>query len=379
MPTISLSPILLAVLAALFILPANGQSYTIRTAAGGGIPTSMPATPGGGGAGVAVDRNGNIFYVGSGNTTVWKLDATTSLLTRIAGNGTPGFSGDGGPATNAQMIPAGIALDSAGDLYIADAANSRVRRVSNGIVTTVAGSGSNGFSGDNGPATSAQLGSPLGVATDSAGALYIADPGTNRLRKVVNGVISTVAGNGASFLGGDAGPATLASLSPSAVAVDAMGNLFIADISNNRVRKVTNGVITTIAGSPGSGAPGNFGGDGGPATNALLSQPRGLALDSSGNIYIADSGNNRIRKITNGIVTTVAGSGATAGPGGFGGDNGPATSALLGSPSAVAIGPDGTLYIGDSINARVRKVSSGFISTLIGANSVNDNGPATAV
>ncbi len=334
----------------------SGQSFIVRTVAGGGLPTQIPATPGGGGAGVAVDRAGNLFFVGSMNTAVWRLDASTSLLTRVAGNGMPGFSGDGGPAINAQMVPSGIALDSAGNLYIADTLNNRVRKVSNGIITTVAGNGSLGFSGDNGPAVSAQL-IPVGVAVDSAGNLYIADGNNNRVRKVANGVISTVAGNGTPFFSGDNGAATLASLTPGGIAVDTAGNLYIADVTNNRIRKVTNGIITTIAGSPGSGAPGNFGGDGGPATSAQLSQPRGISLDSFGNIYIADAANNRVRKITNGVITTVAGSGSTGGPGGLGGDNGPATSALLSQPTSLAIGPDGALYIGDGNNSRVRKIT----------------------
>jgi uncharacterized protein (TIGR03437 family) len=370
--------LLFAVLITVCIFPAGGQPYTIRTAAGGGLQSMSAATPGGGGAGVVVDRAGNVFFVGSSNAAVWRLDASTSLLTRVAGNGMPGFGGDGGPAINAQMLAAGIALDSAGNLYIADAANNRVRKVSNGIIATVAGNGSFGFSGDNGPATGAQLNAPGGVAVDSSGNLYIADANNSRVRMVSNGVISTVAGNGTPFPGGDNGPATSASVSPSAVAFDAAGNLYIADISG-RIRKVTNGTISTIAGSPGSGAPGSFGGDGGPATSAQLSQPRGIALDSSGNIYVADSANNRIRKIANGLINTIAGSGSTSGLGGFGGDNGPATSALLGAPSSVAVGPDGTLYIGDSNNSRVRKVSNGVISTLVGANSANDNGPATNI
>lgn len=325
-----------------------------------------------------MDRAGNIFFVGSLNTTVWRLEAATGLVTRVAGNGTPGFGGDGGPAVSAQMIPAGIALDAAGNLFVADAANNRIRRVANGIITTIAGNGTIGFGGDNGPATSAQFNAPIGVAVDAAGNLYIADANNNRVRKVTNGVISTVAGNGAPFFGGDSGPAINASLGPGAVALDTAGNLYIADVNGGRIRKVTNGIITTIAGSPGSGAPGSFGGDGGPATSALLSQPRGIVVDSSGSIYVADSANNRIRKITNGVITTIAGGGATAGLGGFGGDNGPATSAVLGAPSSVAIGPDGTVFIGDSNNSRVRGVTKGVIFTVVGGGSAGDNGPATS-
>ena len=146
-----------AVLIVLATFPASGQPYTIRTVAGGSPPSVFAATPGVGGAGVAVDQAGNVFFVGSMNTAVWRLDASTSLLTRVAGNGMPGFGGDGGPAINAQMVPAGIALDLAGNLYIADTPNNRVRKVANGMITTLAGNGSSGFGGDNGPAASAQL------------------------------------------------------------------------------------------------------------------------------------------------------------------------------------------------------------------------------
>ncbi len=364
----------------LTLYPVSGQTYIVRTVAGGAAPAQIQPIPGGGGAGVALDRAGNVYFVSFSNSSVWKMDASTGLLTRVAGNGTPGFSGDGGPAVNGQILPAGIALDMAGNLYIADTVNHRIRKVSNGIITTVAGNGSSGFSGDNGPAVAAQLNFPVDVTVDASGAIYISDGNNNRVRKVVNGVITTVAGNGVPFLGGDYGPATLASLTPGGVAVDASGNLYISDIGNNRIRKVTNGIITTIAGSPGTGAPGSFGGDGGPATSAQLSQPRGITLDSAGNVYFADSANHRIRRIANGVITTFAGSGTTGGLGGFGGDNGPATSALLSQPSSLVISADGTVYIGDSGNARVRKVpfSTGAISTVVGANPVNDNGPATS-
>ena len=160
---------------------------------------------------VAADRAGNVFFVDQ--NTVLRLDAATGILTLVAGNGTPGFSGDNGPATSAQLNgPAGVAVDSAGNLYIADTGNHRIRKVSNGVITTVAGNGTPGFSGDNGPATSAQLYNPVGVAVDSAGNLYIADAGNNRIRKVSNGVITTVAGNGTCGFSGDNGPATSAAV-----------------------------------------------------------------------------------------------------------------------------------------------------------------------
>jgi sugar lactone lactonase YvrE len=193
------------------------------------------------------------------------------------------------------VYPLGVAVDSAGNLYIADRANNRIRKVSNGVIATVAGNGTLGFSGDNGPATSAQLNFPTGVAVDSAGSLYIADSINNRIRKVSNGLITTVAGNGTSGFSGDNGPATSAQLSqPPGVAVDFVGNLYIADYFNNRIRKISNGVITTVAGNGMQG----FGGDNGPAISAQLNGPNGVAVNAAGNVYIADEFNNRIRLLT---------------------------------------------------------------------------------
>jgi sugar lactone lactonase YvrE len=222
----------------------------------------------------------------------------------VAGNGTPGFSGDNGPATSAQLYgPDGIAVDSAGNLYIADSVNNRIRKVSNGIITTVAGNGTAGFSGDNGPATSAQLYSPSGLAVDSAGNLYFADGANYRIREVSNGVITTVTGNGTPGHSGDNGPAANATINGFFVTVDSAGNLYIGDNNNHRVRKVSGGTITTVAGT---GTPG-FGGDNGPATSANLAFPAGVAVDPAGNLYIADVGNYRIRMVSNGVITTVAG------------------------------------------------------------------------
>ena len=265
-------------------------------------------------------------------------------------------------------------MDVAGSIYIADSSNSRIRKISNGVITTVAGTGTiggfaSGFSGDNGPAASAQLSFPTGVAVDSAGNLYIADNNNLRIRKVSTGVITTVAGNGMAGFIGDNGPATSAQLSfPQRIAVDSASNLYISEA--NRIRKVTNGVITTVAGA--SGFSGGFSGDNGPATSAQLSSPIGLAVDSAGNLYIADSGNGRIRKISNGVITTVAGGGSTLG------DNGPAISGQLLSPSDVAVDSAGNLYIADTGNGRIRKVSNGVITTVAGGGaSLGDNVLAT--
>jgi len=357
---------------------AFGQTYTISTFAGGGLPVNIPGTA----AslrfsnftdGVATDSAGNVFITIDAFNCVVRLDATTRLLTLAAGNGTPGFSGDNGPATNAQLNnPRGVAVDSAGNLYIADNGNNRVRKVSNGVITTIAGNGGRGFSGDNGPAASAQLNFPTGVAVDSAGNLYIADYDNERIRRVSNGVINTVAGNGMPGFSGDNGPATNAQLSnPVGIAVDSAGNLYVADTGNYRVRRVSNGVITTVAGNGTRG----FSGDGGPATSAQFDGDQGVAVDSAGNLYIADDGNYRIRKVSNGVITTVAGNGTP----GFSGDNGPATSAQLNLPDGVALDSAGNLYIVDLFNNRIRKVSGGGITTAVGGgSSLGDNGPAVS-
>jgi len=306
----------------------------------------------------------------------WPTFGQTYTIYTVAGSGAPGFGGDNGPATSAALLfPTGVSVDSAGNLYIADTLNSRIRKVSEGVITTVAGSGPpQGFSGDNGPATSAQLFQPAGVAVDSAGNLYIADYYNNRIRKVSNGVITTVAGGGGSFFefSGDNGPATSAELLyPRGVAVDSAGNLYIADTGNNRVRKVSNGVITTVAGG------GSSLGDNGPATGAQLYDPSGVAVDPAGNLYIADAGNNRIRKVSNGVITTVAGNGTQ----GFSGDNGPAASAQLYDPASVAVDSAGNLYIADVLNNRIRKVSSWVITSIAGTGTCGfsgENGPPTS-
>ena len=355
---------------------AWGQTYTISTLAGGGLPVNIPGTSASLGAVpqyIAADRAGNVFFVVQ--NAVLRLDATTGVLTLVAGNGSMGFSGDNGPATGAQLNnPRGVAVDSAGNLYIADLGNVRIRKVSGGVITTMAGGGSSGFF-DTGPATSAQLWGPGGIAVDSNGNLYFADDayfGYSLIRKVSSGVITTVAGGGSSGLG-DNGPATSAQLYiPTGVAVDSAGNLYIADY--DRVRKVSNGVITTVAET---GTHGPSSGDNGPATSASLFSPTGIAVDSAGNLYIADTGNSRIRKVSNGVITTVAGTGGY----GFSGDNGPAASAQLFNPEGVAVDSAGNLYIADTLDNRIRKVSNGVITTVAGNGTYGfsgDNGPATS-
>src|SRR5438445_5921470 len=240
---------------------------------------------------------------------VLAVPALSQSINTVAGNGFSGFAGDGGAATSASLnFPEGAALDTRGNLYIADYANHRIRKVAaaTGIITTVAGNGSLGFAGDGGAATSASLNFPTGVALDASGNLYIADSDNRRIRKVAaaTGIITTVAGNGNYGFGGDGGAATSATLSdPLGVALDAGGNLYIADFSSHRIRKVTaaTGIITTVAGN---GSP-TFAGDGGAATSASLFRPTGVALDASGNLYVADQDNYRVRKVAaaTGIIT----------------------------------------------------------------------------
>jgi hypothetical protein len=254
------------------------------------------------------------------------------VITTVAGNGQPPpvYSGNNGPATSALLSqPVGVATDLAGNLYFADTGADRIHKVSGGVITTLVGNGTYGLSGDNGPAASAELNYPIGVALDTAGNIYIADSHNNLVRKVSNGIITTVAGNGTQGFSGDGGPATSAEFNnPTEVAVDAAGNLYIADSYNDRVREVSNGVITTVAGNgvlaPSNGIPGGrgyggFSGDGGSAIDAQLSTPTSVTVDSAGNLYISDYDNNRVRKVSNGIITTVAGSGPGGGFGGYSG------------------------------------------------------------
>ena len=312
--------------------------------------------------GVVLDGAGNLYISDGRNYRIRKVDAA-GVISTVAGNGTQGYGGDGGRATAAQLrFPAGLALDGAGNLYIADSAGRRIRKVdAAGVISTVAGNGTQGYGGDGGPATEAQLRGPTGVALDGAGNLYIADGSGSRIRKVdAAGVISTVAGDGVLGNSGDGGPASAARLtSPSDVALDGAGNLYIADSVGNRIRKVdAAGVISTVAGDGMRGS----GGDGGPATAAQLDWPQGVALDGAGNLYIADWGNNRIRKVdySTGVITTVAGTGMN----GYSGDGGLPTEAQLQRPQHVALDGAGNLYIADGFNNRIRRVSAQPFSSL---------------
>ncbi|MGV3556543.1 NHL domain-containing protein [Larkinella arboricola] len=302
---------------------------------------------------VAVDRQGNFFVVDEIHQRIRKV-ASNGIITTVAGNGNFGYSGDGILATSTALkYPAAVTADAQGNLFIADRENQRIRKVApNGIITTVAGNGTYGFSGDGGPATQAKMSSPRGIVIDAQGNLFFADRENSRVRKIAtNGTISTIAGTGAYGFSGDGGPASSARLAyPTELALDAQGNLFIADEANFRIRKVApNGIITTVVGS----GQGGYSGDGGPATRASIGYPGGIALDAQGNLFIADPSNLRIRKVApNGIITTVAGDGIE----GFGGDGARASSARLSYPAGLAIDGQGNLLIADSGNNRIRKV-----------------------
>ena len=311
--------------------------------------------------------------------------ADTSFAVTVAGTGQEGYFGDGGPGTNARMsFPEGAALDAAGNLYIADSGNHRIRKLSPaGVLTTVVGTGFEGFSGDGGPALQAQISHPEGVALDGTGSLYIADFGNGRIRKVSpEGTISTIAGGKRGFFG-DGGPALNAAFHDLiSVAADPAGNLYLADTENFRVRKITpDGIVTTFAGNGVAG----FGGDGGPAASAMLDRPTDLVVDATGNLFIADSGNNRIRKVDpNGVITTVAGSGdPTTFVGGFSGDRGPAIEATFSTPTDIAVDTAGNLFIADTYNNRIRKIApDGTIITVVGsgiAGYSGDRGLAAAI
>ncbi len=383
-------------------------TYQMATVAGSGqLGDGGPATAAQMGAiqGVAVDRLGNVYLSDSDHHSVRKID-TKGVITTIAGTGYAGFSGDGGPATAAQLdTPYGVAVDLSGAVYVADYLNNRVRRIGpDGVITTFAGCGGNASSGDGGLATAAQLLAPRNVALDAAGNLYISEFGANRVRKVTpDGKIQTAAGTGIAGNGGDGLPAVDAQLNqPAGLAVDRTGALYIADSRNNLVRKVLpGGIMSTVLGNTqsttlytpvavavdlnqnlfvadytttvheysaadawsifaGTGDSG-FYGDGGPANQATLLAIRDLAVDLAGNLYLADG--PRIREVANGTIQTIAGDDYLHAIG----DGSNATAAELFNPSAVWLDPAGNLLIADTGTDRVRKVSSsGIITTLAG-------------
>jgi hypothetical protein len=291
------------------------------------------------------------------------------VITTVAGDSLTGYSGDGGQATSAELqLPVGVAVDKSNNLYIADYYNHVIRKVDHntGIISTVAGTGNSGYSGDNGPAIAADLYSPYAVAVDTAGNLYIADMDENRLRKVnyLTGIITTIAGTGVGGYSGDGGLAISAELNqPDFITLDALGNIYFSQGLENVVRKInsSNGIITTVAGNGNAG----YSGDGGLAINAELNAPFDIILDSALNLFIADYKNNCIRRVSsNGIISTFAGTGNTT----FSGDGGPATNANLNGPWGLGIDKTGNIYIADVFNQRIRKVdiNSGIINTITG-------------
>ena len=338
----------------LFAASAFSQQYTISTIAGS---PNNPGFAGDSGSavgsqlnfpfGLAVDKSGALYIADGLNNRVRKVSG--GVITTVAGNGTAGFAGDNAAATSAQLNnPTGVAVDSSGNLYIADSGNNLVRKVANGTITTFAGSNSAGagYSGDGGTATNGQLNNPVGVAVDASGNVYIADAGNNAVRQVGGGNIITAA---------------VGFTHPDGVAIDSSGNLYVADTVARRIVKYSGGVYTTVAGT---GQPA-FGGDDGPGALASLNAPMGLAVDASGNVYIADTLNGRIRKLTpSGTITTIAGTGALY----FSGDGGPATQAAMYFPRGVAVDPSGNIYIADTANSVVRQLQGGALP--VSANGV---------
>ncbi len=319
---------------------------------------------------VIKDKLGNIYISDQGNHRIRKIDQF-GIISTIAGTGIAGFNGDGGPANAAQLnAPAGIVFDTSGNLLIADELNHRVRKIDlSGIINTIAGTGVGGYNADGIPATTADLNKPFFLFVDKLNDLYIADQSNNRIRKINSaGIISTFAGMGLGGFSGDGGQAVSARLNkPSDIIKDTAGNFFIADYNNNRIRKVDpSGIITTLAGSSLG-----YAGDGGAASLARFHSPMALCFDSVFNLYIADFNNNRIRRIDNaGIINTVVGKGTS----GFSGDGGPADSAQINRPAGISIDVSGNLLIADNFNGVIRNVNSSIINTIAGGYADIGNG-----
>lgn len=356
-PTTILTSLLLFVLTC---VAPGAQAQTINTVIGtgtygysgdGGLATAANITEA---WGLELDpATGNIYIADVYNNRIRKM-APSGVITTIAGTGTASFSGDGGPATLAAVHhPTAIAVFGT-DIYYSESFSQRVRKINAaGIISTVAGNGISGYSGDGGPAINAKISEPDGITVDGLGNLYISDQYTNRIRKVTPaGIITTIAGCGVMGYSGDGGPATLATMNlPDGICTDAANNIVFSDIHNNVVRKinVTTGIISTIAGT----GTGGFSGDGGPATAAKLWSPADVHYDAAGNLYICDATNNRIRKVTpDGTISTIAGTGIA----GFSGDGGPPLSAQLYNVNLIRPDASGNLYVGDMYNHRIRKI-----------------------
>ncbi|MBL7690685.1 MAG: hypothetical protein JNM41_03760 [Flavipsychrobacter sp.] len=344
----------------LLLLPVSLHGQTITTIAGMGLAgftgDGGPATAASvGGAGyVCFDGAGRLLFTDNTNFRVRTINSLGNINT-ISGNGVGSWSGDGGPATSAGQRPRSIVANKQGDFFFADASNYRLRQVSNaGIITTFAGNGTPGFSGDGGLATAATLGaSGAFLAIDEVGRIYLTD--NNRIRLIdTSGIITTIAGTGATGFSGDGGPASAATFNAvGGIALDDTGNVYVIDGGNYCIRKINRlGIITTIAGTGVSA----YAGDGGPALSAQLKKPFHIASDLLNNLYISENDNGCVHKIsTTGIISTVVGDGVL----GFAGDGGPATLARLNRPQGLAVDSVGNLYIGDASNGRLRKVSLG--------------------
>ncbi len=312
---------------------------------------------------LCLSKDGNIYIADVGNNRIRKLNLSTRIISTIAGIDSGGYNGDGIPATASQLfIPSAVVTDTTGNIYIGDGLNHRIRKINKttGIISTIAGNGNIGNTGDGGAATNAEIYGPVGLTFDKFSNLYIADCQNHNVRKVApNGIISTIAGNGTPGFTGDGGPATDATFNtPSYAIMDNYGNIIIDDNFNCAMRKIdaTTGIVTTIAGNGTCG----YRGDGGLAVHALVSYPYGIFIDKQNDIYFAEYGNGVIRKIdgTTGIISTVVGCGVS----GFGGDGGPATAAKL-IPDGLVIDSNGVMYIADYGNNRIRMVYNTKLET----------------
>ena len=352
------------VLILFFLLSSSTtQAQMINTVAGNGFSIGTNVGNGGPAVeaelkeprGLAFDASGNLYIASYMNHCVRRV--TTDGIINVFAGDFLGSTDDGIAATEAQILfPVDVAIDASGNVYIVEYGNSKIRKVTtDGTIHTVAGSGVGGFSGDGSLATDAELKNPSGVVVDAAGNLYIMDRQNYRIRKVTtDGVIQTIAGNGGGGHTGDSGPAIDAEIGPATgIALDLVGNLYIASYHSNRIRKITtDGIINTIAGQQ----LGGYEGDGGPALDAKLDAPYALEVDADGNVYIASYANNCVRKITtDGIINTIAGTGVS----GFSGDGGPAIEAQLSNVMGIAMDASGNVYVTDQGNKRIRKIGDG--------------------
>ncbi|GAA4467069.1 hypothetical protein GCM10023093_22250 [Nemorincola caseinilytica] len=367
----------------LISIPAFAQ--TITTVAGNGTSTfsgdgvQATATAVSQPYDVGMDTYGNLYIGNVGNNRIRKVDPT-GIITTVAGTGVAGYNGDGIMATTAQLnFPYGMAVSTFGSIVITDMNNDRVRLINNegSLISTIAGTGVAGYSGDGGPAIAAKINKPQGIFWDSAGNVYFSDAHNNRVRKVgIDGIITTIGGNGTATSGGDGGPATAAGINhPSGLAVDKAGNIYVAEMMGDRIRKISaSGIITTIAGTGVWG----YSGDGGAATLAMIKRPKGVCIDKLGNIIIADTDNQKIRKIdiNTGIISNIAGGSSVAG---YSGDGGPATAAQLNFHQGIYVDTFGNLYAGDCLNNRVRKITCNapVVSAISGPDTLCTGGNIT--